>query len=231
MQHRDIQALRKRAFQYTRKRDLERLIRRVTDWDQKQINIVMKHRSDLLSVKRGARRRNGHPSSSHEQFIQTSLLVDGWIDDHLMSALAWSHDKRDDYPDKFGYNFMSRSYSPRMTQEIQRLSRDPCWIELPFRNEVELSDQQIRSGGERTMVVKVLDRPHNDLNALRITSERRRRKSGMKLWQNFESILPIAEELGYMADLIRWLSQRQLDRLGYTRLELDKLVLRPLDDP
>jgi len=231
MQHRDIQALRKRAFQYTRKRDLERLIRRVTDWSPKQIAIVMGHRSDLLAVKRGSRRLNGHPSSSHEQSIQTSLLVDGWTDDHLMSALAWSHDKHDDYPDKFGYNFMSRSYSPKMAQDIRCLSRGKDWSKLLFRNEVELSDQRIRSGGERTMVVKILDRSHNDLNPLRKVSERRRRKSGMKLWQNFESILPMAEELGYMEEVIRWLSQRQLNRLGYTRRELDRLVLRPLDDP
>lgn len=148
-----------------------------------------------------------------------------------MSALAWSHDTKDDYGDIYSYGYNSRRYSPQMAQDINRMSRDPTWQSLPFRDEVAQSDALLRSGGERTMVVKLCDRPHNDLHPLRITSERRRRKSGMKVWQNRTSIMPMAKDVGYMYDLISWLTDRQQNRLGYTNAELDKLALRPLDNP
>jgi len=227
----DIQTLRKRAFQFKRKHRLLELIRKTTTWNDYQISEVLKHRQDLIRVTRGLHRRNGDPVSSHQQFIQTSLLLDGWTNDYLMSALAWSHDKKDDYGDTYTYHYNSRRYSPQMALDINRMSRSSEWKCLSFRDEVNLTDASLYSGGMRTMVVKVCDRVHNDLNPLRITSERRRRKSGMKVWQSRESILPIAKEVGYMYDVLSWLTDRQQKRLGYTNSELDRLVLRPLDNP
>jgi len=231
MHQQDILALRKRAFQYKRKHRLVGLIKRVTTWNDYQIAEVLKHRQDLIRVTRGIHRRNGDPASSHQQFIQTSLLLDGWAKDYLMSALAWSHDMKDDYGETFNYQYNSRHYSPQMALDINRMSRQPHWSYLPFCDEVEHSDVRLRSGGLRTMVTKMLDRSHNDSNPIKITSLMRRRKSGMKVWQSRNSLLHIAKEIGYMYDELLWLTDRQQKRLGYSNAELDKLVLRPLDNP
>lgn len=231
MRQQDIVALRKRAFTYKRKHRLIDLMLRTTNWNDYQISVVLKHRRDLILATSGMHRRNGDPASSHQQFIQTSLLLDGWTDDYLMSALAWSHDMKDDFWETYDYYVANHHYGPEIVQDIDRLSRDPEWKSLPFRDEVAESDRRIRSGGLRTMVVKIKDREHNDLHPLRITSEKRRRKSGMKTWQSIHSINEMAQEIGYSYDALTWLTNRQMKRLGYTAAELDKLVLRPLNNP
>jgi len=231
MHQQDIMTLRRRAFQYKRKHRLEGLIRKVTTWNDYQISEVLKHRQDLIRVSRGLHRRNGDTASSHQQFIQTSLLIDGWTGDYLMSALAWSHDMKDDHGETFNYRHNSRRYSPQMALEINRMSRSPEWKLLSFRDEVAESDCKIRSGGARTVVVKINDRRDNEHRPLKITSEKRRRKSGMKLWQTINSVAKMAKEIDYAHQELIWLSNLQQKRLGYTAAELDKLVLRPLDSP
>ena len=231
MRQQEIIALRERAFKYKRKHRLVGLIKQTTNWNEYQVSEVLKHRRDLIRATSGLHRRNGDPVSSHQQFIQTSLLLDGWTTDYLMSALAWSHDMKDDFGDTYSYRHNSTRYSPQMALEINRMSRKPEWALLPFRDEVAQSDQSLRSGGIRTMVVKLCDRKHNDLNVLRITSEKRRRKSGMKVWQTHNSLLEMAKELDYSYKQLRFLADRQQKRLGYSSRELDQLVLRPLDNP
>lgn len=231
MEQSKIFELRSRAFRFKRKHRLLEQLSKRTNWSGSQVSLVLKHRADLIRVTRGLHRRNGDPASSHQQFIQTSLLTDGWVEDHLMSALAWSHDMMDDYGDEFTFSHNRRRYSHTMAHSINCMSRAPEWSSLAFRDEVQCSDARLRAGGLRVMVVKVCDRLHNDLNPLRITSEKRRRKSGMKVWQTKNSILPIAKALGYMHDAINWLTDRQQKRLGYTNADLEKLVLRPLDNP
>jgi len=231
MRQQDIVALRKRAFTYKRKHRLIDLMLRRTNWNDYQISVVLKHRRDLILATSGMHRRNGDPASSHQQFIQTSLLLDGWTDDYLMSALAWSHDMKDDFRETYDYYVVNHHYGPEIVLDIDRMSRNPNWKWLPFCDEVAESDRCLRSGGVRTIVIKINDRRHNDLHPLKITSENRRRKSGMKVWQSLNSIIPLAREIGYAHEELTWLSNRQMKRLGYTAAELDILVLQPLNNP
>jgi hypothetical protein len=148
-----------------------------------------------------------------------------------MSALAWGHDMKDDYRQTYDYYVDNHHYSTQIMLAIDTMSRNSKWSLLSFRDEVEQSDIALRSGGQRTMVTKVLDRIHNDLNPLRITTPNRRRKSGMKAWQSRHSLLPMAKEIGYMYKELLWLTDRQQNRLGYSNAELDQLVFRSLDNP
>ena len=231
MREQDLMVLRKRAFTYKRKQRLIALMQRTTNWNEPRTNVIIKSRRLLVLATSGIHRYNGDPASSHQQFIQTSLLLDGWTDDHLMSALAWGHDMKDDFRETYDYYVSKGLYSPELVRDIDRLSRNSDWKTLSFRDEIAESDRCIRSGGERTMVVKINDRRHNDLNPIKNTSGKRRRKSGMKVWQSVNSILPMAKDIGYKHKELTWLNNRQLQRLGYTAAELDKLVLRPLDNP
>ena len=231
MRQQDIQMLRKRAFTYKRKHRLIELIQRKTNWNDYQISEVIKCRRQLILANSGKHRRNGDPASSHQQYIQTSLLSDGWTEDYLMSALSWSHDMKDDERETYDYYLDKYQYTPQMVFDINCMSRNPEWDDLSFRDEVAESDRTIRSGGIRTMVVKISDRSDNLLRPLKITPESRRRKSGMKLWQTIHSINEMARDIDYAHDLLTWLSNRELKRLGYTVAELDRLVLQPLKNP
>ena len=230
MQEYELRALRKRAFQCTQKRDYKRLLARETNWTECKVRKVLIHRGDLVQAKQHLRRKNGDPAASHEQFIAVSLIKDGWHNPR-MSAVGWSHDLHDDFPNKFDWHFLSRRYSPRDALDIRRLSRASHWPLPQFRDEVAETDQRIREGGELTMVVKVPDSADNLLRPLRITSPIRRRKSGMKLWQKRNSIYHIAKDVGYMVGVYDHLLEREQKRLGFTNRELDKLVLRPLNAP
>jgi len=141
---------------------------------------------------------------------------------------------RDDFLWYFGGVALRHKYGPDRASDIDALSRDPAWKVLPFRDEVAASDARIRTGGTHPMRVKPYDRMHSDLNWLTVKTARRRRKSGMKVWQSHNSILLLARDVGVPTrriEQMELLVKQQQERLGYTARELDTLVLRPLNDP